>query len=295
MYKKSILFFLLSPMMLMLSSCDQSHVTQTKIDLHLSQISTIMEIQETKPRITVWIHGSKGLGKISDFVHATPHQGMSHISKIPPRYRLGKILKTIAESDPYRFPEEHFFVFGWSGKLSFELRRQEAQRLYDALITLLEEYEAKHGVIPHLTLITHSHGGNVALNLATLPNKKASFAIDQMIILACPVQHETEHLIHDPLFKSLFSFYSSTDMLQILDPQGMYITSRNPKRHFELSHRQFPHCEKLHQAKIQINGHGLMHIGFIVERFAKLLPRIIDESQKLDAMAPQEQVLLITT
>lgn len=62
---------------------------------------------------------------------------------------------------------EYFYAFGWSGLVSQYRRRKEAIRFYNVLQEERAKYEAK-GVYPKIRIIVHSHGGNVALNLAAV-------------------------------------------------------------------------------------------------------------------------------
>jgi len=60
---------------------------------------------------------------------------------------------------------QRFYTFGWSGLVSQGRRRKEAIRFYNMLN---HEYKklVKEGYQPKIRIITHSHGGNVALNMA---------------------------------------------------------------------------------------------------------------------------------
>ena len=49
------------------------------------------------------------------------------------------------------------------------------------------------------------------------------------------------------------------------------------------SQRTFAPEQKLTQAKIKINGRGIMHVEFITEKFAKLLPHILQELDQWNA------------
>lgn len=60
----------------------------------------------------------------------------------------------------------NFYTFGWSGLLSQNRRRLEAVRFYNSLSEELENY--KPGSVPEIRILTHSHGGNLALNLAAV-------------------------------------------------------------------------------------------------------------------------------
>ena len=46
--------------------------------------------------------------------------------------------------------------------------------------------------------------------------------IDQLILLACPVQKETGHEVDNTLFTEVYSLHSHHDLLQIADPQGAH-------------------------------------------------------------------------
>jgi hypothetical protein len=227
------------------------------------------------PRITVWIHGTKSMSFISDFVHAVPHAGLKPIKNISSLYRIKPVMHALAQTDPERFPLEHFYAFGWSGRLCFKKRYQEAVKLHAALNDLVADYQTKYAQTPHITLITHSHGGNVALNIAAIPDKNPALRLE-LILLACPVQHETKEQVKDLIFERIYSFYSPADVMQIIDPQGLYTTPTNHTLHFELSERIFPIHPTVRQAELVINESGISHIGFILERTIKILPALLD-------------------
>lgn len=222
---------------------------------------------------------------VSDFVHAVSHKGLLLANELSSYYRIRKVIKTLASTEPHRFPLEHFYVYGWSGKLCFKQRYNEAIKLHAALTDLTNHYTKTYGIAPQITLITHSHGGNVALNLAAIPNKNSALNLE-LIMLACPVQHETKNNVQDPIFKRIYSFYSPADILQIIDPQGLYITEHNEKLHFELSERLFPNHSALRQMMLEINGHGVTHLGFILERTIRMLPSLLDAAEEWEQLEP---------
>lgn len=65
------------------------------------------------------------------------------------------------------FNEHRYFMFGWNGLLSQQERRQEAIRLYNELVALVEQVKVA-GKTPVLNVYAHSHGCNVLLNLALI-------------------------------------------------------------------------------------------------------------------------------
>jgi hypothetical protein len=245
------------------------------------------QAQQETPRITIWVHGTKSMSFISDFVHAVPHKGLQHISHLSSMYRIKSVIKNLAQTSPDQFPLEHFYAYGWSGKLCFKKRREEAIQLYKDIAHIRSRYHSQYGVFPHITLITHSHGGNVALNLAAVPDKDPALRID-VIALACPVQHETKYCIQDRIFNRFYSLYSPSDVMQIIDPQGLYLTSNNTRPHFELSERVFPDHTNLRQARLEINGKGVSHLGFIKKKTISALPAILNAMEQLEfSSSPQ--------
>lgn len=291
----------ISLLSLFIAGCGKKPILKKKVNLkiHTTQTKVINKAETTGPRVTVWVHGTKNyLGKCN-FIHALPTNGMTHVSDIPKPYQIASAIKSLSDSNPIRFPFEHCHVFGWPGTLSFKARQEEAQKLYTALTLLSKQYEQQYGTKPNITLITHSHGGNVVLNLARIKNDQHPLSIANTIILACPVQHETKELINNPLFGTIYAYYSAADMQQILDPQGLYITEHNQKRHLEFSGRMFPMYPNVRQAKLRINGHGISHVDFTLSKFTKFLPGIVDETEQWEREQPsqagQERLLTIVT
>ena len=138
-----------------------------------------------------------------------------------------------------------------------------------------------------ITLITHSHGGNVALYLAQVAeeNNDPTFKIKRLILTGCQIQDETECYAQSPLFEKIYSLYSVIDFLQVADPQGL--------RHQHVKHTKtvFSRREintdrssdRISQAAVRINGYALNHIDFISPFFHKEVPFIVsllDDTEK---------------
>ena len=171
----------------------------------------------------------------------------------------------------------HFYLFGWSGKLSYQEREDTARILYNEIKALIAEYKKQYGTTPALRLITHSHGGNVALNLAKIKEAgDTEFVIDELILLACPVQIKTAPLIKDKLFKKIYSLYSTRDLIQILDPQEVY-NNLKEKRFPLFSQRRFPDQANLRQIIVKRKKRAISHVEFMLEKFLTTLPTILDE------------------
>ena len=149
---------------------------------------------------------------------------LHHYEEIAEKYHHRKIAQTLIDNDPDRFCAENFYLFGWSGALSFKERERAARQLYLELKILRQDYKNKYGKEPIIRILAHSHGGNVALLLEQVRDKNdTAFAIEELILLAVPVQTHTMYYTHAPLFKKVYSLYSMFDALQVADPQGLQI------------------------------------------------------------------------
>jgi hypothetical protein len=203
--------------------------------------------------------------------------------KLPIDHHFRILAQTITDHDSQQFPLEEFYIFGWSGKLQDQERKQAANRLHQEINALVSRYKEKYGCAPTIRIIAHSHGGNVALNMATIADL-TPFCIQSLILLACPVQDKTMHLICAPMFQRVYSLYSSFDMIQVLAPQFQRIRTKNGRRKkkyviFPFSSRLFPTYSHLTQAKIKINDFPISHTRFSTKEFGTLLPSIL---HKLD-------------
>jgi hypothetical protein len=217
------------------------------------------------------------------------------------------LAQTLSFMQPVQFPWEHFYIFGWSGKLEPQERTNASCDLLITLKKLSLEYEEKYGCKPLFVLIAHSHGGNVILGMADQDFSigESHLLIDKAILLACPVQKHTNHCISSSLFNRIYSIHSHTDMIQIVDPQGFH----TPKKisYPLLSERHFHPHPKLIQVCVRWkNGvywhpddhivntiflrpftkaimvadrvkksRGLMHIEFKLLPFIRQLPNLI--------------------
>jgi len=184
--------------------------------------------------------------------------GLKKINLIDPRAEsaaalFAQILDKV--SRPATSTLNYYYTFGWSGLLSHAERTKEADILYEALY---QEYDRLTRQYPdatvHVRVMGYSHGGSVGLNLATAHQKRGapySFYIDELVLVATPVQNETANCIYEPLFKKVYHFYSKKDVVQKLD---CFSTKRFfSQRRFKKTHsRELP--EKLVQVEIKIKS-----------------------------------------
>ncbi len=235
------------------------------------------------PPINIWIHGTRFIRRplFHTFFNSSP--GLRLAKELAPDYYLRKIANTLCTVHTQQFSLETFYLFGWSGKLRAAVREEAALILFNQLERIITDYEKKYHTKPFIRIITHSHGGSVALNLAKIKEQRGkSFIINELVLLACPVQESTCKYVEDELFEHTIALYSSLDMVQVLAPQISYNVFRTKKGHVRsrmhwplFSYRRFQEHPKLAQVKIKINGRALFHTEFTSRRFVTILPSII--------------------
>lgn len=236
------------------------------------------------PTITIWIHGAR------PFAANKYNLGLKSPTLFDPQDYVAQTVNSLINADPINFPLEHFYIYSWSGILDFSERQRASAILYTELEKLIAHYKQVSGSVPKIRVIAHSHGGNVALNLATHEN--TNFIIDELILLAVPVQAKTDTLVHSPLFKRIFSLYSTIDIPQIIDPQLFY---RESGTYLLFSGQRFRPASNLMQVKIKINGSACQHLQFNDPATLKLFPQILNELISWMDTIPQETLLAENT
>lgn len=220
---------------------------------------------------TIFIHGTKE-SVLSKLVHRLDYPfGVVPAATVRTSSVLSRIAFHLDESDPLEFGRERFYFYGWHGKLNFPSRIKAAEKLYG----VIKDHKGP------LTIMAHSHGCSVALHLAEFAQKEnnKTLKIDRLIFLAPPVQMATKQLVHSPLFKEVYTFYSTADFIQIGDPQGLYwesyaYTPINAHIPF-LSMRTFDPAPNIMQTRIMIDRQSPGHLNFMLGNFVKHIPRIM--------------------
>lgn len=285
-HRTNVLFYSIICSCLFLAQCGHTRRTiKKKImvanDYHIHNHKK--ETAHTPPPVTVWIHGTcfNRNPLFHNYFNGKP--GLKLITEIDQKHYLVNAAKTLALYSPHQFPIEAFYVYGWSGKLSFDERKENATILYHELQRINDEYVKTHGTEPSIQIISHSHGGNIALNLPSISKQcEKPLIIDKLIMMACPVQAKTMECIKDPMFKRIYSLYSSLDFVQILAPQMVYKVKETKKGRYKaewkfppFSNRRFPHHPTVAQVKIKIDGRAIMHGEFTLPKFLSTLHEVL--------------------
>ena len=248
----------------------QKRINDVKID----ELKADNQINEQK--VTIWVHGTCLFPRLFLNKSFNSDPGLTKAQSVTPNYYLKTIAESISVGAPMDYPFEAFYIFGWSGGMNNRERKEAAKNLYLSIIEIFECYKLQNK-IPKITIITHSHGGNVALNLAKLNKNNNNVFIEKLIMLACPVQNKTKENVKNPFFKKIYSFYSTMDFLQVLDPQGFHKKKNCQKKSSLFSQRCFDYCTNLKQIQIKLNDRGILHSEFLTVNFLKILPDIIAE------------------
>ncbi len=272
-YKPVTLFFA-TVLAMSFSGCNKkpSMVPMKKTEAERSQK------RDVSPCVTVMIHGTLALpngialtkplySALSRYL-GTP-LGLKHWEELED-HAFVELAHILNRQAPQEFPLSSFYFFGWPGGLDAHLRKNASIALYDELKALNLPPNAR------ITLLTHSHAGNISLYLDEVVREKndPTFTIDRLILMACPVQDATEKYIASPLFNKIYNIYSPGDLVQVIDPQGMQGKRHNKAKTF-FSRRVFQAHSNLLQAEIQHNTRAPGHLAFIKPDFMKALPSIL--------------------
>jgi hypothetical protein len=282
MNKKRISVLCILMCILLLAGCSKKApiiIKQTKPKITSELASDEMPTPD-KP-ITILIHGTRMPPPLMMTVPGLARQittpsGLHRASKVDFTYLFSRLAHTYDAVDHEQYPLENSYLFGWSGALSFTSRKKAAERLYGYLRQIRNDVRYKNTPI---TIITVSHGGNVGLNLGAVAQEKGdtTLAIDRLVLLCSPIQDATEKYANSPIFKKVYHLYSSGEMIQVADPQGMYDKKDmacSPEKFF--SHRFIkdaaPHVV---QAEIQYKKRTLCHVDFGMPHFSKRFPAVL--------------------
>ena len=292
------LIFMLTLILLLVSCTHKKDIAKETLHINKNQKETsfaIVETDTTPPPITIWVHGTILFFKSFYQSIFNGQSGLFLAKNLPSQHHFHILADTITQNDPLHFSLEEFYIFAWSGRLSAKERKMASKTLHKELSILIENYQKKYGCYPTIRIIAHSHGGNVVLHMAK-KESQTPISIKSLVLLACPVQEKTMHLINMPMFNHIYSLYSSIDMIQVIAPQlrhhhtGRY-TGRRRYKLPGFSARLFPTFPHVIQAKIKLNGYPILHTHFAQAYFIAMLPTILEKLDSWDSYLQKEDLL----
>lgn len=178
-----------------------------------------------EPHYQMQLMGGRGLDRV-DIHHydAKKHRYSATCFDIAQKYHAMHQKNTHRTSQAYSY-----YLFGWLGKLCADNRHQEGVRLFNCLAQKVASLKAlEPDTEVEITLVAHSHGGNVALNIAqAVTQSKPPFKIKNLILLGTPLQQETALNALHSIFERIYTIYSTGDWIQKLD----FFSSRDRSAH----------------------------------------------------------------
>lgn len=139
----------------------------------------------------------------------------------------------VARQSSFVGDENVYATFGWSGYLSNRSRKEFGFKFYDALCDFRDELKNRYNTDEIvLNIVTHSHGGNVALFLPEVEQeKKKQLQVNMLYMMGPPIQVETAKNIESLLFKHVIQGFSDADSVQGID----IVSTRAYKSHKHMS------------------------------------------------------------
>lgn len=152
-----------------------------------------------------------------------------------------------------------YYAFGHLGVLSHRYREIVAKELYEELIAKVLEAKDVYETV-RVVLVTHSHGGTIALNMASIENElKKGLVVDDLVLFGTPLQHETAPHAYHPMFKRVMNCYSLGDSIQGSD----ILTTASRKCYRTFSSIESLSCEsdKVYDVQLVVNNddHAINH------------------------------------
>ncbi len=240
--------------------------------------------------ITIFVHGTYFMRK---FFHYSPYRhlmycpdGLTLVKYLPTHYHFYKMAHGCISCDYKNYSFDHFYVFGWDSEhIHDKARNNAAQNLVEQITQVVVNYYLDHDVIPKVRLIGYSHGGNVVLNTANYISQYADLSdvFFEVWLFGTPVQAINHDLVNSQSFDTIYSIYSTKDIVQKIDPQGLK-NRHIPKNSF-WSERTFHESSRCIQVDFTVNGDSIGHSFYneIFQYFPKIKKIIEEKSQNIQS------------
>lgn len=247
------------------------------------------------PTITIFIHGSRSAIKYILPKRYQSKFGLHSVQEYENDSHYFELAKIFEQKDSKKYKKEDFYIFGWNGEVSFRVRKNLAQNLYGQMKKISHFYTEKSGQVPKFQIITFSHGGNIALQLAEFLSDNDTMKLE-LTLIGCPIQATTESMVNHPSFEKVSVISSRGDLIQCADPHNLYGIKRDKKtkifsrRFFDLADFDIKVQHKIDQYVVTVNnkkpGHidlfksFMIHIPCVLEQKSEWSPKVIEVNVK---------------
>jgi hypothetical protein len=247
----------------------------------------IAQSKSNQSKVTIFIHGSR-----SAAVYVLPKRyqsklGLHSVSEYEEDSHFSELANILQGQDPEKYVKKDFYVFGWGGALSFNVRKNLAKNLYHEMVTLLNFYKQRDGIAPAIKIITFSHGGNIALQLSDfLPFIAHEEVLIDLTLIGSPVQAATEQMVECSQFANVSVISSRGDVIQRMDPHNLYGPKRDKKtrafsrRFFDVQDFNEEVQQKITQYAVTINKKKLGHID-LFKSFMVHVPYVLSQKSNV--------------
>ena len=249
-----------------------------------------LDTKNNQSIVTVYVHGTlfhlrnifKKFSISADLTYVP--DGLTLVKDLSAKTLPNELALEFCKKDGNRFVYDNFYAFGWSGKLSFREREKNGKLLAGLLSDLSKQYEKKDGIKPIIRVVTFSHGGNVALNMASFLPSDIKM---ELILIGCPIQPDTESLALSSSFSKIYIIFSLKDIVQIIDPINVCKNIHRKIKKKSLSKKILSsRClsydnDKIKQACISVNSKHIGHLQ-LFNLFNKHVPDVLT---KLDSLS----------
>lgn len=155
--------------------------------------------------------------------HAAQGLGMQKIDPFSKHKTAAQLFAHLYDAVQHKFyPNQtciDSYTYGWSGAVNHKKRCEDATIFYKELKELVL-LKRESNLQVKVRIIAYSHGGNVVLNMAQEHNNDEhpnDFVINELILIATPVQQETDCYALHPFFERIYSICSRADCIQRAD------------------------------------------------------------------------------
>ena len=164
-------------------------------------------------------------------------------------HKISNIFTDIYKQNKKEYQNYSYYIFGWCGRLDAQRRAESSKQFYNELIKEIDLIKKKKSNVD-IQIFAHSHGGNVALNLATIERtEKKNLKIKKLVLFGTPVQAETSTCIDSDVFEKIYSFYSKGDDVQIAD----FISTKKHRSRRKFTSEEKKLTPKLIQVEVKCN------------------------------------------